>query len=201
MRTKRALCGLMILTMLSLSFPSVSQGSPQTGLEGVKFTSLPIVVGLLDRVDMVNEKIYIGLDKDRKKMEEVEIKRIRAVYLIQGNHEKLMNYLVGGAGGGALGLSGLFMRNKLLTEKEAATQVPIEPGEVLLWSSVGAGIGLVVGWLRGRGVENVRAFPVYDLEMTRDEPVAAGKRNLRDKNNIAKISPGTMIHVVIGVPE
>jgi hypothetical protein len=150
---------------------------------------------------MVTEKIYIRLDKDGQRKEEVEMKRVRAVYLIQGNREKLMNYLVGGAGGGALGLSGLFMRNKFLTEKESSSPAPLEPGEVLLWSSVGAGIGLVVGWLRGRGVENVRAFPIYDLETTREESVQKGKRNLRDRGNLALLLPGTMIHVVIGTPE
>ncbi len=192
-----------IVLMLVVSITSVSWGLSQEqprAMGDVRFANLPVVVGLFDHVDRETNRLYVGLDKNRRKLEEIEIVRIRAVYLIQGNREKLLNYLVGGASGGALGLSGLFMKNKFLVEKNATSPMPLEPGEAALWTSVGAGIGLVVGWLKGRGVEDVRAFPIFDAEIVSSTD-STGRQDLRDKKNVGRIIPGTMIQVVMGPPK
>lgn len=200
LRVKHSVVGL-VFSLASAFYGVAAQGQeqPRPYIGEVKFADMPVVVGLFDHLDQDTRMLYVGLDKDRKKLEEVELSRIRAVYLIQGNKDKLFNYLVGGAGGGAAGLSGLFMRNKFLLDKSATGPTPLEPGEAALWTSVGAGIGLVVGWLRGRGVEDIRAFPIFDAETITDPEV--GKRDLRDQKNLGRIIPGMMIQVVMGLPK
>lgn len=169
----------------------------------IRLTNLPMVVGLFERADRHNGRLYVALDKEKKQLEEIEIGRIRAVFLLQGNHEKLLNYLVGGVSGGVLGITGLFARNRVLVDKNSTTvaSTSLDRDEVILWSSVGASVGLLVGFLYGKDEENVRAWPVYNLEFISTAPDRPGKRNLRDKENIYRIPAGAIIQVVMGLPE
>lgn len=201
---KTVVVSMFILFWVGFGF-SQSQTVPSDGLfMEIKLTNLPVIVGLLQQVDRQSGKIYVALDKEGRKQEEIEIGRIRAVFLLQGNREKLLNYLVGGTLGGMSGLGGLIMKNKLMAEKDNASGglglAQLDPKETAGYIAVGTTVGLLVGYLRGRGEEDIRVWPVYDREFVSSSPASSGKRNLQDKENIYRIPAGAMIQVVTGRP-
>lgn len=176
-----------------------SQTVSSNGSFEIRPTNLPVVVGLFERADRNNGRLYVALDKERRQLEEVEIGKIRAVFLLQGNRKRLLNYLVGGgASGGTLGLAGLFIVDKALVNK---TPTSPDRNDIIWWSSAGASAGLLVGFLLGRGEEDVRAWPVYSLEFVSTISNHPGKRDLRNQENIYRIPAGAIIQVVMGLPE
>lgn len=171
--------------------------SRQTLAQEIRLVSLRAVDGTFDRVE--NEKLYtvVGFDpsdREKKVFEEIDLGRIRAVYLIQGKREALMKYIFGGAGfGGAGGLSSFFLKNKMRQE-ENPNETSAVSAEVFLWSSVGATVGAVIGYLWGRGIEDVRMMPIFDREI---KTKAKNGLDYQDINNIRKIPRDHFIHVVV----
>ncbi len=160
-----------------------------------KIVTLPVVVGIFHGFD--GDNLSVALNKEHTKLETVNLKKIQAVYLLQGNKEKLGNYLLGGIGGGALFFSGFMVKNKLWTESDGQ----LFSKESAMGTSLGVGVGLIVAWWQNRGVEDVRPWPVYSLDIYQSDPGAPGKLNYRDPRNLDKILAGSFIQVIISGPE
>lgn len=168
-----------------------------------QIVTLPVVVGIFHGFDLESGKLSVALNKEHTRLETIELKKIRAVYLLQGNREKLHNYLLGVAGGGALGVSGFWVKGKIYPESNPGlkNQPAYDYKEAALWTSVGAAVGVVMAWWQNRGVEDVRPWPVYSLDIYQSDPGISGKINFKDPHNLEKITAGSFVQVMINGPE
>lgn len=184
------MAGVLMLSMVMVfSFPSITIGqsiSQESPLKEVQLASFPVTFGQFDHLDKDKGVLFVSLDKNGRRLEEISLAEIRAVYLLQGNKDRLAHYLVGGAGGLAGGFSGLILKNKALNGKDQREKT-LETKEVVYYTSAGLVVGLLWGWWKGRG-EEVRMFPVYDLGLKGEE--------YHNRDRIKLISPGAFIHVV-----
>lgn len=166
-----------------------------------KIVNLPVVFGIFHGFDLESGIFSVAFDKKHTKLETIELKKIRAVYLLQGNKEKLNNYLLGVAGGGVLGVSGFWVKGKIYPESISGLKNQEDYKEAALWTSVGAAVGVVMAWWQNRGVEDVRPWPVYSLDIYQSDPGISGKINFKDPHNLEKITAGSFVQVMISGPE
>lgn len=183
---------LILLTMLIANVGTWTEAASadQDGASSeVKLITLPVTIGQFDRWDPGKEVLYVALDKNHKRLEEIELAKIKAVYLVQGNHSQLFREVFGRGGlGGVLGLSAQVGKEKVFPDKQTGGDQHLFSRETWVWTSVGASVGAVWGWLKARGVENVRLFPVYDLETQRAD--------FHDQRRLNRILPGSFVQVV-----
>ena len=162
--------------------------------------TIKIIDGFFHRLDSEKKLMYVAIDKHGKILQTVNLGQIESVYLIQGKPEKLKGLLTGGSIGAVVGFSSLFWRNltgsnKSKTDNQSDNKINIT--DLAIRIGGGAGVGLIVGYFRGQGEEDIRSFPVYDPKIKQTNPHPS--IDFSDMANLAKMlrEKESFVHVTL----
>ena len=199
------LLALLLMSLMAAFFYRESFGQSQESAVSktladtwdYKIVNLPVVIGVFHGFDLASGQLSVAFDEKHTKLETIDLRKIRSVYLLQGSREKLNNYLGGAAAGATGGFAVSFFKNKL----ERAPNSQLLSKDTARDISIGVGVGLVVSWWRSRGVEDARPWPVYSLDIYQSDPGNSNKVDYKDPHNLEKILPESFIQVMMVGPE
>lgn len=159
---------------------------------------LPVVDGVFHHVDLENKMLYVALDKNGEIVQEISFILIESVYLIQGNSERLKEYLKDGSIGGIVGgFSSMFWKdisNKIFRKNgknqngEAKNSDRVNLASVAWGVGGGLGAGLLVNYLQNKGEENIRSFPVYNPRTMNFNDISNLKTKLTEKKSFIHVT-------------
>ncbi len=167
-----------------------------------------IVDGVFHHLDLKNSTMYIAIDKQGKILQKVQLGRLESVYLIQGRQEKLKSLLTGGSVGAAVGLSSIFWGNLIGLVKDSKDNNSSDQNSdkfnatnLIVRVAGGAGVGLLVGYLKDQGDDDVRTFPVYDPKIKQTNPSPSINFNSLDNLGRMLREKESFVHVTLKASE
>lgn len=174
----------------------------QLELQPITISGTSGISGIMERTEQNKVFIWVDWDKERnapKTIQEIDFSQINAVYLIQGDKEKIIKSMFKGGGGGALIAFSTLLAKDRLASSEENQKNNWRTKERWLTVSALALTGIIVGYFKEAGVENIISFPVF-LRGARQTGDSSG-RNLGDINNVKKIEMGSIVYVELLEPE
>ena len=191
----------LFLSVFLVTFGSLFLQSENQKMQKTAITEIPVIDGIVHRIDFENRFLYIALDREGRIIQEINIDTIESVYLIQGRPEKLKNYLIGGTIGGTAGLSSVLWSKIIAKNGEngngGGTEKQVSLTELALRAIGGTGAGLLVAHLWKEGEKDARPFPVYDPSIKQKNP--SSSIDFGDKTNLKTklIEKKSFVHVTL----
>ncbi|MBI2057665.1 MAG: hypothetical protein HYT63_01625 [Candidatus Yanofskybacteria bacterium] len=195
----------LTLTLLyaPIGFTQVPIANEEPRQESTMIT-IKIVDGFFHHLDLEKKLMYVAVDKRGEILQSIGLGQIESVYLIQGKPEKLKGLLTGSSIGAVVGFSSLFWRdiaglnkNDKTAETADKNSNRINLADLAIRIGGGAGVGLIIGYFKGQGEDDIRPFPVYDPSIKQTNPHPS--INFSDIGNLSKMlrEKESFVHVTL----
>jgi len=198
---KKYTTSILLVLTLTVSPANIVGKSQESQQPKPAALTVKIVDGFFHHLDQEKKLMYVAIDEQGKILQGISLSQIESVYLIQGKPEKLRGLLTGGSVGAVVGFSSLFWKNLTSSDKNAKSENQsnnkLNIADLAIRIGSGAGVGLIVGYLKDRGEENVRPFPIYDPKIKQTNPNSS--INFNDIGNLAKMlrEGESFVHVTL----